>query len=120
MALVATEQSGLVGHGDGFFGAGHGFREAAQWCGRFVALTPTVSAPGVTGVLTVAVLSSGSGSSTPPGAGCTVALLVMVPPAAMQGRPLPLVLALHGGGGHADFMADDERYGWRRKADRWA
>ena len=39
--------------------------------------------PGLTaGVLTVAVLSSGTGSSTVPAAGCTEALLVMVPPSA--------------------------------------
>ena len=31
---------------------------------------------------------------------------------------LPLVLALHGGGGHAAYMADDERYGLSLTADR--
>ncbi|MFZ2986392.1 alpha/beta hydrolase family esterase [Ideonella sp.] len=34
------------------------------------------------------------------------------------GQAWPLVLALHGGGGHAAFMADDERYGLRSQADR--
>ena len=32
-------------------------------------------------------------------------------------RPLPLVLAFHGGGGHAAFMADDARYGLQKQAD---
>jgi polyhydroxybutyrate depolymerase len=32
-------------------------------------------------------------------------------------KPAPLVLALHGGGGHADYMADDEKYGLQKKAD---
>lgn len=33
-------------------------------------------------------------------------------------RPAALVVAMHGGGGHAAFMADDERYGLIGKADR--
>ena len=41
------------------------------------------SAPGTTMVSTVAVLSTVSGSATPPAAGSTVALLVIVPPAAL-------------------------------------
>ena len=45
------------------------------------------SAPGITGVSTVATLLLGTGSSTPPAAGSTEALLVMVPPAAVT-RPV--------------------------------
>ena len=33
-------------------------------------------------------------------------------------RPAPLVLAFHGGGGHAEFMADEARYGLVGKAER--
>lgn len=33
-------------------------------------------------------------------------------------RPAPLVVALHGGAGHAEFMADDARYGLIHKANR--
>jgi len=32
-------------------------------------------------------------------------------------RAAPLVLAFHGGGGHAAYMADDSHYGLQRKAD---
>jgi polyhydroxybutyrate depolymerase len=39
-------------------------------------------------------------------------------PARRLGAPAPLVLALHGGGGHAEFMADDERYGLISAAER--
>ncbi|MBI5722172.1 MAG: prolyl oligopeptidase family serine peptidase [Burkholderiales bacterium] len=44
--------------------------------------------------------------------------LVHVPAGLAPARPAPLVLALHGGGGHAEFMADDARYGLRRKAEQ--
>lgn len=44
--------------------------------------------------------------------------LVHVPPGYDAARPTPLVLAFHGGGGHAEYMADDEKYGLGRKADR--
>jgi polyhydroxybutyrate depolymerase len=43
--------------------------------------------------------------------------LVHVPERTL-GAPAPLVLALHGGGGHAEFMADDERYGLISAAER--
>ena len=33
-------------------------------------------------------------------------------------RPVPLVLAFHGGGGHAAYIADDARYGLVAKAER--
>ncbi|MCI4441253.1 MAG: hypothetical protein JHC36_08630, partial [Tibeticola sp.] len=38
-------------------------------------------------------------------------VVAYVPRVAEAGQPLPLVLALHGGGGFAEFMADDTRYG---------
>lgn len=44
-------------------------------------------------------------------------LLVHLPTSYEAGRPAPLVLAFHGGGGWAEFMADDEKYGLQKKAD---
>lgn len=51
-------------------------------------------------------------------AGASRNVIVHVPPGLPAGQPAPLVLALHGGGGHAAFMADDDRYGLNRQADR--
>ena len=45
-------------------------------------------------------------------------VLVRVPATAAARQPMPLVLAFHGGGGHAEFMADDARYGLGREAER--
>lgn len=39
-----------------------------------------------------------------------------IPPGLDPGKPAALVLAFHGGGGHAEFMADDARYGLIGKA----
>lgn len=50
--------------------------------------------------------------------GLTRKYLLHVPARRAPGVPLPLVIAFHGGGGHAEFMADDARYGWVSKADR--
>lgn len=44
-------------------------------------------------------------------------VLVHVPATLDTSQPAPLVLALHGGGGHAEYMADDARYGLQAKAD---
>ncbi len=44
-------------------------------------------------------------------------VLVYLPPAYASSAALPLVLALHGGGGNAQLMAEDKRYGWRQQAD---
>jgi polyhydroxybutyrate depolymerase len=44
-------------------------------------------------------------------------VLVHLPTGYDAGRPAPLVLAFHGGGGHAKYMADDEKYGLQKKAD---
>ncbi len=44
-------------------------------------------------------------------------VLVHLPRGYDAARPAPLVLAFHGGGGSADYMADDARYGLQRKAD---
>lgn len=43
--------------------------------------------------------------------------LVHLPAGHDASQPTPLVLALHGGGGHAAQMADDDRYGLVKKAD---
>ncbi len=45
------------------------------------------------------------------------AVLVHLPAGLDATRPAPLVLAFHGGGGHAAHMADDSHYGLQRKAD---
>lgn len=50
--------------------------------------------------------------------GDTRRYVLHVPEGLDPARPAPLVIALHGGGGHAEFMADDERYGLVGKADR--
>ena len=44
-------------------------------------------------------------------------VLVYVPSAHQGVASLPLVVALHGGGGHAAYMSDDERYGLSRMAE---
>jgi len=44
-------------------------------------------------------------------------VLVHLPTGYDAAKPAPLVLALHGGGGHAEYMADDEKYGLQKKAD---
>jgi hypothetical protein len=50
--------------------------------------------------------------------GLTRKYLLHVPARRAPGGALPLVIAFHGGGGHAEYMADDARYGWVSKADR--
>jgi polyhydroxybutyrate depolymerase len=45
-------------------------------------------------------------------------ILIHVPPGYDPGHPAPLVLAFHGGGSSAGFMADDSRYGLQREADQ--
>lgn len=44
-------------------------------------------------------------------------VLVHLPTGYDAARPASLVLAFHGGGGHAEYMADDEKYGLQKKAD---
>ncbi|MBK9596443.1 MAG: prolyl oligopeptidase family serine peptidase [Rhodocyclales bacterium] len=44
--------------------------------------------------------------------------LLHIPAGYDPARPAPLVLAFHGGGGHAEFMADEARYGLVGKAER--
>lgn len=45
-------------------------------------------------------------------------VLVHLPAGYQAAYPVPLVLAFHGGGGSAGFMADDTRYGLQRQADK--
>lgn len=73
----------------------------------------------------LALLATGAAAAFAPGthelrlthAGQERRALVHVP-ARAAATPAPLVLALHGGGGHAEFMADDERYGLVTAAER--
>ena len=44
--------------------------------------------------------------------------LIHIPPGLDSARPAPLVLAFYGGVGHAEYMADDTRYGLVGEADR--
>lgn len=44
-------------------------------------------------------------------------VLVHLPTGYDTAKPAPLVLAFHGGGGHAEYMADDAKYGLQKKAD---
>jgi polyhydroxybutyrate depolymerase len=44
--------------------------------------------------------------------------LLYVPQSLGANQSAPLVLAFHGGGGHAEFMADDARYGLQSMAER--
>jgi polyhydroxybutyrate depolymerase len=44
-------------------------------------------------------------------------VLVHLPTGYDAAKPAPLVLAFHGGGGHAEYMADDAKYGLQHKAD---
>lgn len=44
-------------------------------------------------------------------------VLVHLPTGYEAAKPAPLMLAFHGGGGHAAYMADDSKYGLQRKAD---
>jgi polyhydroxybutyrate depolymerase len=44
-------------------------------------------------------------------------VLVHLPRGYDAAKPAPLVLAFHGGGGYAEYMADDEKYGLQKKAD---
>ncbi|KQW46387.1 MULTISPECIES: PHB depolymerase family esterase [unclassified Roseateles] len=44
-------------------------------------------------------------------------VLVHLPTGYDASKPAPLVLAFHGGGGHAEYMADDAKYGLQKKAD---
>ena len=45
-------------------------------------------------------------------------VVVHVPARLDPTQAAPLMLALHGGGGHAEYMADDERYGLIGKSER--
>lgn len=50
--------------------------------------------------------------------GKTRRYVLYIPPTLNRAHPVPLVLAFHGGGGHAEMMADDERYGLIRAAQQ--
>lgn len=50
--------------------------------------------------------------------GKTRRYVLYIPPTLNRAHPAPLVLAFHGGGGHAEMMADDERYGLIRAAQQ--
>ncbi len=44
--------------------------------------------------------------------------LVHVPPGYVPGRPTPLLVSMHGGGGSMDYQASEENYGQISKSDR--
>jgi polyhydroxybutyrate depolymerase len=44
--------------------------------------------------------------------------LVHVPPSYQPGKPLPLLVSMHGGGGSMEYQASDERYGQISKSDQ--
>jgi len=50
--------------------------------------------------------------------GITREYLVHVPKSYRAGRPTPMLLALHGGGGSADYQADDSKYRLISKSDQ--
>jgi polyhydroxybutyrate depolymerase len=49
--------------------------------------------------------------------GVTREYLVHVPKSYRAGRPTPMLLALHGGGGNDDYQADDSKYGLISKSE---
>ncbi|MEK8052246.1 PHB depolymerase family esterase [Ideonella sp. DXS22W] len=51
-------------------------------------------------------------------AGQTRLYRVHVPAGLTPGQPVPLVIALHGGGGNMDVQANDRFYGWISQAER--
>lgn len=71
-----------------------------------------------TGATPAGPLGPGTHEVTLTHAGQDRRALVHVPAGLDPGRPLPLLLAFHGGGGHAAFMADDRRHGLISQADR--
>lgn len=66
----------------------------------------------------MAPLAAGSHSFYLSHGGIKRQYLVHLPTRYDPASPTPLVLALHGGGGHAAHMADDENYGLGKKADQ--
>ncbi len=75
------------------------------------------AAPAPSEPATAAALRPGTHTLQITHQGQTRKVVVHVPPGYRPGSPIPLVLAFHGGGGHAEYMADDERYGLVGKAD---
>ncbi|MBT3068255.1 PHB depolymerase family esterase [Rhodoferax sp. U11-2br] len=50
--------------------------------------------------------------------GLSRSYLVHVPQRGLVGQPVPLLVAMHGGGGNMDFQADDSRYGLISASER--
>jgi polyhydroxybutyrate depolymerase len=94
---------------------------AAWLCGaasaQTLSLRERLQKPSAPAALAEAALSAGTHTLQVSNQGQTRKVVVHVPASYDASRPVPLVLALHGGGGWAEYMADDERYGLISKSD---
>lgn len=87
-------------------GSGLSLRE--RLAQRRAARDESATAPLATGTHTIQVTHQGQKRR----------VVVHVPARLDPTQAAPLVLALHGGGGHAEYMGDDERYGLISKSER--
>ena len=84
------------------------------WRARWQARDPVADAAADAGHLS----APGTQTLTLTWGGLARKVVLHVPPGYDPKRPTPLVLAFHGGGGHAEHMADDANYGLISASDR--